>query len=223
MALALVARQPVADRHVEFVIDEMPDEVARQRVLDGKINAPMRNVVAVLDRCEPVDPFALGRAHGVGHGAAAVDQQPGQVILEEEFLLVVAEDDQRVQLRRADLRREPIERGLRRSMAGGVFFRRVFANKPAARFLHKCLVTGRISLAVEQLHRRLARLKAAPFLDGGVQHRRVRRADGQHDLSHGRLHSNFSMPSSLMNSPCVRVSRRIISLRASGERGRTRR
>ena len=98
--------------------------------------------------------------------------------------MIVADDDQCVELGAPHGIPEMGDPGLRLGMAGGEPLRCQFGCDMRLRSIQQLFVCRRLPLFVEEVANRVAIDEARPILGRGVEHRRVRRADPEDELGH---------------------------------------
>src|SRR6185437_15839328 len=112
VALGL-ARGQRADRgDVEILFGEALDQVLRQSGMDRIVDVGAVFFAALLRATVPVVGGQVGARLGVGNGFAVIDRDRGIVLRREQFVLVVADDDQRVEIGAADFVAHMVHRGL---------------------------------------------------------------------------------------------------------------
>ena len=100
---------------VELAVDEFIDQMPRQAGIDGVV---ARRFLFIPTRRRPPSPIRVrNRLHRhVGDGFAVIDEDAGHVVVMIKLVLVVADDDQRVELCLAQKIPEPRHRALDRLM-----------------------------------------------------------------------------------------------------------
>ncbi len=176
MAFALAVGQRVRRDRVELAIDEGSGQVQRQAALD-RVGARLRFLVVA--RRRPPRPIGARKAveRDVADRLAAIDYEARQVVVLVDFLVIVADDDQCVELGAPHRIPEMGDPGLRLGVTGGEPLRRQFGRDMRLRPMQQFFVCRRLSLLVEEVANRIAVDEARPILGRGVQHRGVRRAD----------------------------------------------
>src|SRR6516225_1449682 len=156
----------------------------RQVRLDRIVPGYLFFVIARGGQPRPFRALEIGREWHVADGVAVIDENRRQVILVEQLLLVVAEDDQRVEFGATRTLLQPFDRRLGLVVARGKALRRQFRQRSRVGAAQQFLVGGGIALLVEKFAHPVAIDKARPVLGRGVEHRRVRRGDPEDDPGH---------------------------------------
>src|SRR6516164_3640862 len=101
----------------------------RQVRLDRIVPGYLFFVIARGDQPRPFRALEIGREWHVADGVAVIDENRRQVILVEQLLLVVAEDDQRVEFGATRTLLQPFDRRLGLVVARGKALRRQFRQR----------------------------------------------------------------------------------------------
>ena len=118
-------------------------------------------------------------------GVAVVDREGGAAILLVAFVLVVAHDDQRVEIAVGERLRHALDGVARDVLPGDEVRRRHQMRHLRVGLLQQLAVGDRAAVLVAVLDVLVGLDEALQRLVGGEQHRRMRGAEPEHDLGHG--------------------------------------
>ena len=192
VALAFALGQGIGGGDVELAVDQRSDEMVGEPGLDRIMPRLALLVVAGHGALHPVRrPRAdvRGRARPVGHVGnrrAAIDQDAGHVVVVIELLVVVADDDQRIELRADQAVVQPAEGRHRAGVAFAELLRGKLGLQRRRCDRHQLIVGRGPSILVKQRAPPIDRLEQRPVLDGGIEHRRMRGSGAEDDASHGK-------------------------------------
>jgi hypothetical protein len=139
--------------------------------------------------------FAAQVARHVANAVAVIDQQARQVVLEEQFLLVVADDDQRIEPGAIDRLADLFDALLRFAIALQQPRRGDLIEHGGVGTLRQFLEARGLARFVQELAIAIALDIALPIALFAIQHGRMRTAQPQHNLCHESL-SGFAAAAS---------------------------
>ncbi len=169
---------------MELAVDQLADQVQCQGRLDPIIARLLLLVIPRGCKPRPFRALEIGRERHVADGVAVIDENRGQVVFVEQLVLIVADNDQCVELGAAHTLLQPLDRRLGLVVTCEEALRGQFRQRSRVGAAQQFLVGGGIALLVEKFAHPVAIDKARPVLGRGVEHRRVRRGDPEDDPGH---------------------------------------
>ena len=151
--------------------------VARAVVLEERLavlHVPFRKALAVF----------LVLLVRVADGVAVVDRERGTAVLLVAFVLVVTHDDQRIEIAVGEGLRHALDGVARDVLPGDEVRGRHQMRHLRVGLLQQFAVGDRTAVLVAVLDLLVGLDEALQRLVGGEQHRRMRRAEPEHDLGH---------------------------------------
>src|SRR5215471_18319055 len=138
----------------------------RQAAIDRVFARLALFVIASRGAPRPFGSFEAGE-RGITYGLAVIDDKPRQIVVLIEFLVVVADDNQGVELGPSDGGSEMLDPLLRRGMARGQPLRRQFGGDGGLGTGQQLVIGGGAAVLVEKVEHSVAVDEARPVFGRG--------------------------------------------------------